>query len=911
MQRTTEIFLNTANQIIQVLKTLQPHVDEARPILATLKSSVAKVETLYGLADSISASVVSAIVPVSGKLQDAVTAFLGKETADELVEMLQSATGDVFSELGDCEGDTEICRVMNSLPARRMLSRRILEAKEGDQMSGLSAKFKQLGDMVGNLAAKVVEFIMPFINALLQAQDKVNDFINGTIGKYARMAEAQLPALNAKLTEFRFYLDLFTGVVRDVLSIAKEVFDTGQMDGPMGFVDDAINLTYEWLDKVLVWKEIGEQVIGMLANADTTVILELIGKVFEYFDLPGQAILEGMTKLSGTLNDLRKLMNDDSMSDNDRLMGIAKLFLVGLDNMVPGTEEKVMKAIQDAVDTVKNALEAAASALLPDGFVSNFLKIHRVLCGPQLQDLQLCIPIAANVEAGGVSMLFDVTTELMNITDYVVHTDDRMLQMKVVGKLVSTIIDTVTGSDSSSKLRMIDELTSPVIEGDLSDYVSRFVTGARLLATVVDEVFGTDQASAVVEVIADLVDKAKAFAAQALDTIGGLCNAVENGMTTGRCDAITERLGAGSTSVAVYVECANDIADVFKQRMESMKTGSGGINVDELLSVVMGMVEYVFGGSEVGEILGMVLDAAKLIREITKDGSTSKMPSKYQMIAGAKLMAMVVDTFLGGNDASRTLATVTDAMERAEKAAASALATVQKICVNVAVAVGGSSSECNDLLPAINATVEDYVAAAEKIAHLVKDGIQNLRSGGAVATGDELMTIVNLLIDTGLGDGSTVARDLFAAAVSGGVAPSLPAPLTAVLGKVAVSLGVDAAGLSSGSPDQVINVVLALRKRMGSLTMVTGSGATVSMGRRRLQSMEDMTPEQLLSLAKVAGSVFAAMESVVAGGNPVAAAGVLQMLELLDKGQKVVETVRQDVRPLLVAVHTSLEPDVS
>ena len=43
------IFLNTANQIIQVLKTLQPHVDEARPILATLKSSVAKVENFFSL----------------------------------------------------------------------------------------------------------------------------------------------------------------------------------------------------------------------------------------------------------------------------------------------------------------------------------------------------------------------------------------------------------------------------------------------------------------------------------------------------------------------------------------------------------------------------------------------------------------------------------------------------------------------------------------------------------------------------------------------------------------------------------------------------------------------------------------------------------------------------------------------
>ena len=103
-----------------------------------------------------------------------------------------------------------------------------------------------------------------------------------------------------------------------------------------------------------------------------------------------------------------------------------------------------------------------------------------------------------------------------------------------------------------------------------------------------------------------------------------------------------------------------------------------------------------------------------------------------------------------------------------------------------------------------------------KFMACVEDGIESIKNGGAVASGDELMTIVNLLIDTGLGE--TVASDLYAAAISGGVVPSLPAPLTSVLEKIAVALGVDATGLSSGDPEKVIKVVLALRKKTSSLT---------------------------------------------------------------------------------------------
>ena len=72
-----------------------------------------------------------------------------------------------------------------------------------------------------SLAGDVVAYIMPFITAILSCTDKVDDFLNSTVSEYARQAQARLPLLKEKLNEFRFYLDIFTGVIRDVIALAS------------------------------------------------------------------------------------------------------------------------------------------------------------------------------------------------------------------------------------------------------------------------------------------------------------------------------------------------------------------------------------------------------------------------------------------------------------------------------------------------------------------------------------------------------------------------------------------------------------------------------------------------------------------------------------------------------------------
>jgi hypothetical protein len=291
---------------------------------------------------------------------------------------------------------------------------------------------------------------------------------------------------------------------------------------------------------------------------------------------------------------------------------------------------------------------------------------------------------------------------------------------------------------------------------------------------------------------------------------------------------------------------------------------------------------------------------AVLIAELAAAHSASDVPSEYQIVAGAKLVATAMDSFLGSDDATKTVASVAEVMNKVKALAATAKSTLRAMCANIEVAVEASGSICATVL-ADDVQVEDYAEAATAFAGLIRDRMQKLRDGGTVISGDELMTVLTLMIDSGIG--GTAAKQLFDAAIAGG-APIVPATLVFALKQIATSLEVDTTGLSDSGvaqPVDMIRVVLDLRTRTNSLV------GLVAVAGRRLQGLDNMAPEQLISMAKVAGAVYSATRQASGDGD---ASEITQVLELLDKGQDVLEVVRADILPILVSVHNILEGNV-
>jgi hypothetical protein len=270
--------------------------------------------------------------------------------------------------------------------------------------------------------------------------------------------------------------------------------------------------------------------------------------------------------------------------------------------------------------------------------------------------------------------------------------------------------------------------------------------------------------------------------------------------------------------------------------------------------------------------------------------SLSDVPSEQQIVAGAQLVATAVDSFLGDDDGGKMVGLVAEVMTKVSSVAADAAAAkaaVEAMCIKVKAALIPSlpaavDFDCATIFPAADAGVEDYVASANSIAELVRDGIQALQDVDSVAEGDELMTIVVALIDECLGD--TAASELLSAVMSETDAPSLPVALVTTLTTLGTAFGVDTTGLSDADVTvqgaAAIRVVTELRSATSSMTGMVGGG------RRRGFSVEAMTPEQLLSLARVVGSVYSATQP--AG----AASDMSEVLELLDRGQAVLDVVR-------------------
>jgi hypothetical protein len=291
---------------------------------------------------------------------------------------------------------------------------------------------------------------------------------------------------------------------------------------------------------------------------------------------------------------------------------------------------------------------------------------------------------------------------------------------------------------------------------------------------------------------------------------------------------------------------------------------------------------------------------AILIAELAAADSASDVPSEYQIVAGAKLVATAMDSFLGSDDATKTVGSVAKVMDQVKALTATAKPTLRAMCANIEAAVEASGSICATVL-ADDVQVEDYAKAATAFAGLIHTGMRKLRDGGTVVSGDELMTVLTLMIDRGIG--GTAAKQLFDAATGpGGSTHSVPASLVFALKQVATSLDVDTTGLSNSGVAQLadmIRVVLELRTRTSSLV-----GLVAADGGRRLQGMDNMAPKQLISMAKVAGAVYSATRQASGGGD---ASEITQVLELLDKGQDVLELVRADILPLLASVHNTFE----
>ena len=437
--------------IFEQLNVLSMNATSARNNLPLLRASIEKLTlaaqqttVMLEIATQLEVNLHATMLPAVFDAKDAVDAFLGPDFAAAFSEDVGAMFGVVLNSINM----TRSGHLLDGLQSRRR-QRRVLQhtgSSSTNQVDRLSTSVQGAQDLTNALADHAIAAVVPLINAAMTNIDQINEFLQSEVTPKAEMARDQLPALKDDMDEFKFYFDLFVGMVRDILGTAKKAVQNdpelaGMAEDVQAFADQIIPVTEQWASKVDDWMKTADGVLAMVEEMDAAKVFELISKLLEQLNLPGEKIFTGMSELITMVQAMQTIIDDpDGGQSSEKLLELGRLLAIPADRIKSGNSDSVLSSIGSAVSRV----QAAASSAVPAELFSAFRTAHSDLCDADARSLLLCgdADVAPSGQSQSIAQMFLQGAEILAIVNHTRSVGSDVDNLAVAGSIMGAVVDT-------------------------------------------------------------------------------------------------------------------------------------------------------------------------------------------------------------------------------------------------------------------------------------------------------------------------------------------------------------------------------------------------------------------------------------------------------------------------------------
>ena len=487
---------------------------------------------------------------------------------------------------------------------------------------------------------------------------------------------------------------------------------------------------------------------------------------------------------------------------------------------------------------------------------------------------------------------------------------------------------------ATSPSTLIETLTAEPADGETVDY-------GALVADIVDQFLGEGVATEAVTTITDMITKIQDAAATAKPTLATICNALTTDAV--QCDTamapLTPSAGGSTPSIEDYITSANALADIYAASPLIASGGSAAAMMPVVGAIIDSQMPQLAGkATVVGAIMASAGDKAAMAAQIADQLTAAQIAAlKGTMDKFATSLGVDPAVLAEGADSVHQLAAtingikskVTDMLAQYDDTATSGRRRAQLDLSPGSMSPGQMLALARMATAALAATdaansavVSDVVALLEKaqsalerakakvlpVLVAVYNSFANRVDGVSAITVGEVQTVADLkdlvtrlkteataLLTATVTAKLNAATDIVMEMVASQLTEAHVAQLKGVITRFAKNLGVGAYVPSEvDAITTVEDLMVVTRDVKATVTdLMANFGSSMNPA--------TMPVGQMISIARLAASAMASC--TVTPGD--ASDQLMDLVQELEKAQALLEKGREEILPVLVAVHNS------